>query len=105
MKLILRKLHGWLTNWYYPYTSRCRNCGRNWHVCEAHYTPYTIIGIGGSSCFVFCEDCFLELEPEAMLPYYKDLIDKWISYGDTDKDGQSWEDLWNMVEGNVRNKV
>lgn len=37
------------------------------------------------------------------LPYYRQLIDEWIEGGDENHNGQSWNNLWDVLEQNVRN--
>lgn len=99
MNLKHRKFIGKIWKFLYPNYSTCGRCGRTWNICESHSTPYSEHG----SCFPLCQDCFNELTIDERLPYYRQLIDEWIEGGDENHNGQSWNNLWDVLEQNVRN--
>lgn len=52
----------------------CYRCGWPWKFTKGHTTDYSIV----KGCFPLCEKCWLKLGcPEARIPYYKMLIDRW----------------------------
>jgi hypothetical protein len=95
--LFFRRIIGKLTKSFYPGYSSCRRCERVWAICQPHEVNFN----EGSACFVFCEDCWGETNSDYQLPHYKDLVEKWMSYGYDNHNGQSWDDLWDTLESNV----
>jgi hypothetical protein len=55
----------------------------------------------GSSCFPLCEQCWQELTPGQRLPYYRALVDSWMSDGRPNHNGIPWDELWTTIEKNV----
>lgn len=54
----------------------CLRCGGTWDHTQEHLTEYT----AGGACFPLCEFCWSDLAtPEARLPYYRALVDRWIN--------------------------
>ena len=72
-------------------------------VIVADGTDFVNIGPSGieRGCFPLCEKCWQELKtPEARLPYYKELFDKWIQMG-SGKTEEDWERIkQSVIEGN-----
>jgi hypothetical protein len=55
--------------------SGCYRCGGTWDYTEDHITTYD----ESQGCFPLCETCWLGLgTPEARMPYYEALRDRWI---------------------------
>jgi hypothetical protein len=47
-------------------------------------------------CFPLCESCWSELTPETRLPYYKELYESWLSFGEELK--KDCEGLYPLME-------
>jgi hypothetical protein len=97
MKLLIRKIQGYIAQLFNIRYSACRRCNRPWNICKGHTTKYSDWG----GCFPLCEACWSELSLVQRLPYYRDLVDFWMSKGYPDHNGQSWDDLWETLEQNV----
>lgn len=61
-----------------PGYSWCLHCGRPWKFVEGHVTPYT----PSRGCFPLCEGCWGDMTPEERLPYYVELVRKWMASTD-----------------------
>lgn len=54
----------------------CYCCERPWNRVKYHITDYT----PSSGCFPLCEGCWEALgTPEARMPYYRKLYEKWLA--------------------------
>lgn len=98
MKLALRRTWGFIARILYPGFGSCGRCDRPWSVCECHTTNYSGSGYGG--CFPLCEECWSELTPQTRLPYYRDLVDWWMTMT-SDLNGQPWGELWDDMKAAV----
>ena len=74
MDITLRRLVGNVARILFPSYSACGHCGRPWKIVDGHATPYK----PSYGCFPLCEDCWGELTIDERLPYYDDLVDRWI---------------------------
>lgn len=82
-----------------PGYGTCLRCGWPWNLVENHGTEY----MEGSGCFPLCEDCWTELgDPDARLPYYRELWELWKAESPEDDNGQPWEETWTLMETAVR---
>lgn len=114
-ELSKRKQLGAIERLLHPGYGSCHRCGRSWAVVDGHSTPYhtvepatthdadnfTTISYVSSSCFPLCEQCWKELTPEQRLPFYRKLIDGWMSDGSPDYNGLSWDEIWAELKKNV----
>ncbi|MEE8151294.1 MAG: hypothetical protein V3T43_06220 [Nitrosomonadaceae bacterium] len=92
MKLKYRKILGKISQAVYPGYGCCGRCGLPWAVTDGHTTEYTKV----NGCFPLCEECWSELKPKTRLPYYRELHDKWVNYGEKAAD-------WNKIKRAVLN--
>jgi len=64
--------------WLNPTYGWCLRCGRPSCCVKDHVTDYN----NGHGLFPLCEGCWTLLgHPEARIPYYKTLVDHWVSEG------------------------
>ncbi len=76
-----------------PGYGTCGKCKRPWKYVQGHSTTYTEDGSRG--CFPLCEECWESLFPDERLPYYKELYNRWASYGYPLE--ASWEQMRHAV--------
>jgi len=79
-KLLFRKLHGIIFNWFYPGFGGCYCCERKWPICKYHSTMYEL----NRGCFPLCQTCWGELNIKERLPYYERLIVEWENWNPVD---------------------
>ncbi|MFQ5769690.1 MAG: hypothetical protein ACE5HX_04080 [bacterium] len=93
--LPIRKLTGKITQLIAPQYGYCHRCLMSWTFTEGHNTRY---GNGEYGLFPLCEKCWKELKaPEARLPYYRQLWEKWQSIPETKKDPAVWKQIKKSV--------
>lgn len=94
VRFFFRRLAGALARPFSPGYSTCGRCERPWTICKGHQTLYR----PHNSMFPLCEDCWGELTPAQRLPYYKNLIGWWKTFGEETHNGQGWPELTAEVE-------
>ena len=57
----------------------CGRCGDTWDWKESHTTWFDEIEGVGEGCSPLCEACWDKLPPEQRLPYYEQLVDRWVA--------------------------
>lgn len=77
----------------FPGSGSCGRCLTTWNIIEGHATPYCETG----GCFPLCERCWADLTPEARLPFYRELWDRWErdakSFGYDLGDDKDWANM------------
>lgn len=52
-------------------------------------------------CFPLCESCWASLTPEDRLPFYRQLLDRWIADSDTAEETQYYKGKWGGMRESV----
>jgi len=92
-RLQARTKIGLLSEKMFPNLASCGRCHMSYGVETSHSTPYT----KGSGCFPLCEYCWNDTTPEERLPYYMNLVDSWVSHGDDNYNGRSWDQVRKLI--------
>ena len=98
----LRKMNlrlGKVTQFLTPGYGSCGKCETTWAFVEGHSTIY----LNGSGCFPLCELCWSELLIEDRLPFYRSLVEHWISSGEVGwyQNDVHFFDIWKAIEAAV----
>lgn len=82
-----------------PTYGACHRCQTAWCFVESHGTMYSAV----EGCSALCEECWSELKtPEARLPYYRHLWERWNADRLPDDTDAGLAHLWESIETAVR---
>ena len=90
------RFQGWLGRVISPEQGKCVNCGWSWYWGGYHTTEFKEPGLNqwGGGCFPLCEVCWAGMTPDQRLPFYRELFERWQSYG---KNTHNWAQIKRAV--------